>query len=134
MRKLFIEIAIISLIVFASLAYFVWNGFWWFLGVVVILTLWGIYDMFQTKHSLIRNFPLFGRARWVMEALRPKLYQYFVESDTDGRPINRMTEVSLPTGDCGKRHHAIWHPTKCICRRIRVDDTQYCARWPPRSN
>jgi len=95
MRKLFIEIAIISLIVFASLAYFVWNGFWWFLGVVVILTLWGIYDMFQTKHSLIRNFPLFGRARWVMEALRPKLYQYFVESDTDGRPINRIDRSTV---------------------------------------
>ena len=25
-----------------------------------------------------------------MESLRPKIYQYFIESDTDGVPINRM--------------------------------------------
>ncbi|MCA1790774.1 MAG: FMN-binding glutamate synthase family protein, partial [Thioalkalivibrio sp.] len=48
------------------------------------------HDMFQTRHSIRRNFPLFGRARWLMEALRPFMRQYFVESDTDGAPINRM--------------------------------------------
>lgn len=51
--------------------------------------------MLQTKHTLIRNFPIFGRARWIMEALRPKLYQYFVESDTDGRPINRIDRNTI---------------------------------------
>jgi glutamate synthase domain-containing protein 2 len=51
--------------------------------------------MLQTKHSITRNFPLFGRARWVMEALRPKLYQYFIESDTDGRPINRIDRNTI---------------------------------------
>ena len=25
-----------------------------------------------------------------MEELRPKIYQYFIESDTDGTPINRV--------------------------------------------
>ena len=55
----------------------------------------GLYDMVQTKHSLMRNFPLFGRARWLMEALRPKLYQYFIESDTDGRPINRIDRNTI---------------------------------------
>ncbi|MBC7937235.1 MAG: FMN-binding glutamate synthase family protein [Rhizobacter sp.] len=95
MRKLFLQVAIITLLVLAALAIFVWTGFWWFLGITVLLTIWGIYDMYQTKHSLIRNFPLFGRARWVMEALRPKLYQYFVESDTDGRPINRIDRSTV---------------------------------------
>lgn len=33
---------------------------------------------------------MFGRGRWTMEALRPYVRQYFVESDTDGAPINRM--------------------------------------------
>src|SRR6218665_120743 len=95
MRKLFLQVTIISLVVFAALALWVWNGFWWFFGVVAFFTLWGIYDMLQTKHSLIRNFPLFGRARWLMEALRPKLYQYFIESDTDGRPINRIDRSTV---------------------------------------
>ena len=45
--------------------------------------------MVQRQHTIIRNFPLFGRGRYVMEALRPKIYQYFVESDIDGTPISR---------------------------------------------
>lgn len=50
----------------------------------------GYADMFQTKQSLKRNFPLLGRLRYVFEDLRPKIQQYFVESDTDGAPINRI--------------------------------------------
>ena len=49
----------------------------------------GFADMVQTKQSLRRNFPLLGRLRYVFEDLRPKIQQYFVESDTDGAPINR---------------------------------------------
>lgn len=95
MRKLFVQVAIVLLVAFAALSIFAWQGFWWFFGVIAALTLWGFYDMYQTKHSLMRNFPLFGRARWIMEALRPKLYQYFVESDTDGRPINRIDRSTV---------------------------------------
>lgn len=54
------------------------------------LFLVGVYDLFQTKHSLRRNFPLVGRGQWVMEALRPPMQQYFVESDLTGSPSNRM--------------------------------------------
>lgn len=50
----------------------------------------GIADILQTKQSLKRNFPLLGRLRYVFEDLRPKIQQYFVESDTDGAPINRI--------------------------------------------
>lgn len=50
----------------------------------------GFADMLQTKQSLKRNFPLLGRLRYVFEDLRPKIQQYFVESDTDGAPINRI--------------------------------------------
>ncbi|MHA7817349.1 MAG: FMN-binding glutamate synthase family protein [Pseudohaliea sp.] len=50
----------------------------------------GLVDLAQTEHSLRRNFPLFARARWVAEHLRPFLRQYLLESDMDGAPINRM--------------------------------------------
>ncbi|MCQ4188766.1 FMN-binding glutamate synthase family protein [Methylocystis suflitae] len=50
----------------------------------------GLYDRRQTRHSLRRNYPLFGRGRWVMEWIRPFIRQYLIESDTDGAPINRM--------------------------------------------
>ncbi|MFM2394350.1 MAG: hypothetical protein RLZZ546_2332, partial [Bacteroidota bacterium] len=49
-----------------------------------------IYDTFQNKHALLKNFPLIGRTRYLAEWLRPKLYQYFIEPDHDGRPFSRL--------------------------------------------
>ncbi len=63
----------------------------WLLPVYGILLAIAIADMRQTRHSLRRNFPLFGRMRWVLESMRPLVRQYFIESDIDGVPINRQT-------------------------------------------
>lgn len=90
MRNEFIVFSIISLLLTAGIAYFLWSPFWWamlFFGPIVLL---GFYDMVQAKHAIMRNFPILGRGRYVMEELRPKLYQYFIESDIDGRPISRI--------------------------------------------
>ena len=38
----------------------------------------------------MRNFPVLGRARYIMEGMGPKIYQYFIESDTNGTPISRI--------------------------------------------
>lgn len=89
MRRHFIigSVSICALI--AVLGYFYWPA-WLFFVVVAPFIYMGIYDMVQTKRSLKRNFPLFGRLRYVFEDLRPKIQQYFVESDTDGAPVNRI--------------------------------------------
>lgn len=81
-----------TLFLFAAIAAVqrVWPPILWSLLLVVPLAAIGGYDMLQTRHSLLRNFPLVGRGRWLMEALRPFVRQYFIESDTDGTPINRM--------------------------------------------
>lgn len=50
----------------------------------------GYYDLLQTKHTIVRNFPVFGRLRYLAEDLRPKIQQYFIESDTNGTPFNRQ--------------------------------------------
>jgi glutamate synthase domain-containing protein 2 len=49
----------------------------------------GLHDMLQRKQSIKRNFPLIGRLRYFFEQIRPEIQQYFIESDTDGTPINR---------------------------------------------
>ena len=95
MRKIFLFLAVAVPLIFIAFAWFIWNGFWWFAGISLVLAVLGLYDMTQTKHSLMRNFPLFGRLRWFMEALRPKIYQYFIESDTSGRPINRIDRNTI---------------------------------------
>ena len=61
-----------------------------FFGFLMLLVIWGYYDMFQTKKAIARNFPILGRGRYLMEDLRPKIYQYFIESDTNGTPISRI--------------------------------------------
>ncbi len=95
MRKGFIISSILALIITGLLTYFV--SWWWIIAFsfVVVLIAMGINDMIQTKHSIMRTYPVFGRMRYWMEALRPKLYQYFVESDIDGRPINRIDRSTI---------------------------------------
>ena len=61
----------------------------WSLIVLVPITLLGIYDMVQTQHAILRNFPVLGHFRYIFERIRPEIYQYFVESDTEGVPFDR---------------------------------------------
>lgn len=68
----------------------IWPPAVWSFVVMGPILLLGIFDVFQKKHSIVRNFPVFGHLRFVMEELRPKIYQYFIESDTDGTPFNRL--------------------------------------------
>lgn len=90
MRKAFVALAafLVTATVMISLA---WPPFFWafiFVGPFVLL---GIYDLYQPKHSIVRNYPVFGRLRYFAEELRPKVYQYFVESDTNGKPFSRLS-------------------------------------------
>lgn len=59
------------------------------LTIASILTVIVIFDSFQTKHSLLRSYPLFARLRWIFEEERKKIQQYFIEDDLEGKPINR---------------------------------------------
>ncbi len=90
MRNEFTVFAIVSLLGTALIAHYLWEPFWWAYLLILPIVLLGFYDMFQAKHAIMRNFPILGRGRYVMEEMRPKIYQYFIESDTSGRPISRI--------------------------------------------
>ena len=77
-----VAIAVALNVVFAS-AY-------WLTIILIALLLLALYDRFQSKHSILRNFPLVGRGRWIIESMRPFIQQYVLESDTGGAPIQRM--------------------------------------------
>jgi glutamate synthase domain-containing protein 2 len=49
----------------------------------------GLMDTLQTRQTIRRNFPVFGHGRYLMEMIRPEINQYFVESNSDGRPFSR---------------------------------------------
>src|SRR5690606_37671553 len=89
MRKIFVAISIAVVVVLSIWAYFWTDVLFLFLLVAPLITM-GFIDMFQSKQSIRRNFPVLGRLRYVFEEMRPKIQQYFVENDTDGAPINRI--------------------------------------------
>jgi glutamate synthase domain-containing protein 2 len=46
-------------------------------------------DLVQREHALLRNFPLLGHARYLIEAIGPELRQYVVAGDNEERPFTR---------------------------------------------
>ncbi|MFI7360804.1 FMN-binding glutamate synthase family protein [Streptomyces sp. NPDC050149] len=46
-------------------------------------------DLVQKKHALLRNFPVVGHARYLLETIGPELRQYVVTSNEEERPFSR---------------------------------------------
>ncbi len=87
-RQLFLLFSFIILLILSGWTYY-WHDAFVFILFALPFIYMGIYDILQNKHAIKKNYPLFGRLRYVFEDIRPKIQQYFVESDTDGTPINR---------------------------------------------
>jgi glutamate synthase domain-containing protein 2 len=49
----------------------------------------GVYDLRQTKRSILRNYPITGHIRFMLESFRPEIRQYFFEGDNDAAPFSR---------------------------------------------
>jgi glutamate synthase domain-containing protein 2 len=88
-REIFIVVSI-SLLILIIAVYFIWQPIIWSLLVVGPLTLIGLLDVSQKKHAILRNFPIIGHFRYILEKFRPEIMQYFVETDTEGKPIDRL--------------------------------------------
>ncbi len=61
----------------------------WSLLVIVPFTALWLRDARQSKHTLLRNFPVIGHLRYFMEMVRPEIQQYFIENNIDAFPIER---------------------------------------------
>lgn len=88
MRNLFFWIAIPLVILIAVLGYF-YHWVFWFYIIVGPLFLLGLYDSIQRRHTILRNFPILGHFRYLLEAISPEIQQYFIERNTNGRPFPR---------------------------------------------
>ena len=56
-----------------------------FTGLVAL----GVYDLRQTKRSILRNYPVIGHLRFMLEFVRPEIRQYFLEGDNEASPFSR---------------------------------------------
>lgn len=59
---------------------------WAVLGLIVAVA---VYDVLQRKHAILRNFPVIGHLRYLLEAIGPELRQYIVTNNDEERPFSR---------------------------------------------
>ena len=91
------------------LSAFTWVAFQtggWLVAVFVILVLLGWRDTRQSRHSVLRNYPVIGHMRFLFEFVRPEIRQYFIESDSDATPFSRQQRSLVyqrAKGDSDKR-------------------------------
>jgi len=61
----------------------------------ILLFIQGIRDLRQTRHALLRNYPVSGWIRFLLENFRPEIRQYFLESDTEELPFSRTQRAMV---------------------------------------
>ena len=72
----------------------------------LFLVLLGLRDVRQRRHALIRNYPVIGHVRYLLEFIRPEIHQYFIESDREAAPFSRQQRSLVyqrAKGDSDKR-------------------------------
>ena len=73
------------LVVLVGLAAVLGSWAWLVLAVLVVgLIVLGLWDTVQRRHSVLRNYPVIGHMRYLLEKIRPEIQQYFIERNFDG--------------------------------------------------
>ena len=73
----------IVIVLFGAFAMLTALWSWWMVLPSVIFGIlagMGVYDLIQTKHSILRNYPVLGHMRFFFEGIRPEIRQYLIES------------------------------------------------------
>lgn len=119
MQRPFLILTILAMAASASLALFLSPWAWIAFGLIAFIFVLGLQDLYQARQSIRRVFPILGRTRYVMEWFRPKVHQYFVETDVDGRPLSRVHRSVIYQRAKGVRD------TVPFGTQLRVYDTGY---------
>ncbi len=82
-------IASVVLLIFTLLGAGVMGLSSWWPTLFLCLCLVGLYDLQQEHHAILRNYPIIGHLRFMLETIRPEIRQYFLESETEASPFSR---------------------------------------------
>ena len=91
------------------------GGFWFLL--FSGLSALGWWDLRQTKSSVLRNYPVIGHLRFMLEKIRPEIRQYFLESDTEATPFSRSQRslsYARAKGETDKRPFGTQRDVKAV--------------------
>lgn len=64
-------------------------GWWAAFAVLAALLAVGVHDLLQRRHAILRNYPIIGHIRFILEFVRPELRQYLIEDERDPVPFSR---------------------------------------------
>jgi len=83
MTGIALELFIIILLILVPLAFFLYLY---------------LFDAKQTQHAVLRNYPVLGKVRYILEKIGPEMRQYLFDHDTEGKPFSRedYQNVVLP--------------------------------------
>ena len=81
--------AVCVIFTLASLPFLEHEWLWPITPVTGVLSLIGLFDLLQSPHAVRRNYPILGNIRYLVEAIRPEIRQYLLESDSDALPFSR---------------------------------------------
>ena len=101
--------AFIACIFFSLLGLFCLIAFgvgWLWTLIFIALSALGIRDLRQDRHAILRNYPVIGHVRFLMEYIRPEIRQYFLEADHEAAPFSRAQRslvYARAKGDSDKR-------------------------------
>ena len=62
----------------------------WPVFVFLFLVALGLRDVLQDRHAVLRNYPVIGHLRFLLEFIRPEMRQYFIEGDNEAAPFSRQ--------------------------------------------
>jgi glutamate synthase domain-containing protein 2 len=85
-------LSLVATLVLLVLTARAWPPSDWLIAALVIaatLAAIGTRDVMQSRHSILRNYPVIGHLRFLFEQFRPEIRQYLFESDKDGTPFSR---------------------------------------------
>lgn len=86
-----------------------WPAVMWLYILLVPIALIGLWDLYLSRNTILRNFPFFGHFRYLLLNISPEIHQYFIEDNTAGKPfskiqrnmVNKRSEKKLETHPFG---------------------------------
>lgn len=87
-RKVFFILSI-GVTLFVLALSIVWAKALWAFVIFIPFVALGLYDVYITGHTILRNYPVLGHFRYSLESIRPEIRQYFFESDQEENPFSR---------------------------------------------
>ena len=79
----------VAVFLLALLTAVAFDSGWWALLLSGFFVAVGVHDLLQSKHAVLRNYPISGHIRFLLESIRPEIRQYFLEDEHERTPFSR---------------------------------------------